>query len=77
VGLLERVAVARRGEVRNDVDMWLNDYLLPSMGQFGYGGSSYPYGLNMTGGAERVAEIQKTLPGYAAALRNCPPAFAA
>jgi len=47
------------------------------MGQFGYGGSSYPYGLNMTGGAQRVAEIQKTLPGYAAALRNCPPAFAA
>jgi phage portal protein BeeE len=31
----------------------------------------------MTAAGQRVAEIQQTLPGYAAALRACPPAFAA
>lgn len=79
MGLLERVAVARRGEpeVRYSADSWLANFLLPSIGQFGYGGNMYPYGLNQTAAGQRVVEISQTLPGYSAALRSCPPAFAA
>lgn len=59
-----------REETRNDVDMWISDLLRPAMAQ-GY------LGLNMTAAHQRVTEISQTLPGYAAALRRCPPAFAA
>jgi phage portal protein BeeE len=82
VGLLERVAEARGRpgsdlEKRFSADQYLAEYLMPAQGQFMYGGSQYPYGLNMTWTAARSHEITSTLPGYVAALRTCPPAFAA
>lgn len=80
--LLERVADARtprrRTETRYSIDQWISDYLLPSAGgMFGYGGNQYPFGLTQTLAGDRVKEISATLPGYAQALRGCPPAFAA
>lgn len=73
MGLLERVSAASRGEKRSSVDRWISDYLIPS--QFNYGGTTY--GLNQTLAGNRAQEISQTLPGYSAALRACPPAFAA
>ncbi|MES2211441.1 MAG: phage portal protein [Chloroflexota bacterium] len=74
--LADRVSTAlvRRQPVesRNSIDRWLMDSFIPAMNQFGS-----PYGLQMTSAGQRVSEIQATLPGYAAALRRCPPAFAA
>jgi phage portal protein BeeE len=64
------VPVLARVEQRNDVDMWLQNYLMPAV-------NSGMYGLNTTWSNHRVTEIQQTLPGYAAALRSSPPAFAA
>lgn len=77
MGLLERVNAAARGrtETRYSVDQWLNQYLIPS--QMQYGGNQYSFGLNQTMAGERVQRVAATLPGYAAALRACPPAFAA
>jgi phage portal protein BeeE len=77
VGLLDRIAEAR-GETRYSADTWLTDYLMPT--QFGYGGNQYQaggYGLVQTLAGHRASEIVNTLPGYMAALRQCPPAFAA
>lgn len=62
---LPRRPVQRPVEQRNDVDMWLQNYLLPSGGL----NTTYPRG--------RVTEVQQTLPAYSAALRSSPPAFAA
>jgi phage portal protein BeeE len=80
-GLLERVAAARtpasRDEQRFSIDTWISDYLLPAGGAFGYNGNQYPYGLNLTYPGKGIQEISSTLPGYMAALRTCPPAFAA
>lgn len=81
-GLLERIAaergdVAAAGERRFSIDQWISDYLIPSGGLFGYGGSQYSYGLNQTYDRQRVQQIPQTLPGYSAALRSSPPAFAA
>jgi phage portal protein BeeE len=80
--LLDRVAAARDlarrpDEQRYSIDTWIQDYLLPAGGTFGYGGTQYPYGLNLTYPGKGVQEISATLPGYLAALRTCPPAFAA
>jgi phage portal protein BeeE len=81
VDLLDRVAAARGGgsavAKRSSIDQWLTEYLLPAMGQFTYGGNTYPYGLMQTLANNRVEEISQTLPGFSAALRSCPPAFAA
>lgn len=77
MGLLDRIAEAR-GETRYSADTWLTDYLLPT--QFGYGGNQYGvggYGLVQTLAGNKASEIVNTLPGYMAALRQCPPAFAA
>lgn len=83
-GLLERIDAnrGRKQERRNSIDLWLSEYLLPAMGQFGYGGNlygvgGYGTGLQQTLGGQRITEITTSLPGYAAALRGCPPAFAA
>ncbi len=59
-------------ESRNSVDDWFNNMLLPALNQFGG-----VQGLNMSSPGMRVTEILSTLPSYAAALRRCPPAFAA
>jgi len=76
VGLLERIAAARgREESRFAADQWLSEYLIPS--SFSYGGNSYPFGMTQTLAGQRVQQVSATLPGYAAALRACPPAFAA
>jgi phage portal protein BeeE len=85
VGLLERVADARGGdrggagdERRFGVDAWVSDYLIPAAGGLVYGGHAYgPGGLVTTYGQQHIAQILATLPGYAAALRGSPPAFAA
>ncbi len=73
--VLERASTTRAvavTETRNDVDMWVSDFLIPAMLQ-GWAGrtpaTSSPH--------QRVTEIAQTLPAYAAALRRCPPAFAA
>ncbi len=77
-GWLERVDQRRRGrpEKRSSIDTWISDFLIP-WGQFGYNGNQYAFGLNQTLAGQRVQEITATLPGYVAALRGCPPAFAA
>jgi hypothetical protein len=82
VGLLERVAEEarlprRRAEQRSSIDLWLSDYLIPAVSQFTYQGNVYPFGLNQTYAGQRITEITTSLPGYTAALRMCPPAFAA
>ena len=77
MGLLERIAQSRT-ETRYSADQYITDYLLPT--SFGYGGIQYQTGfpgLKQTLAGNRAAEIVNTLPGYAAALRGCPPAFAA
>lgn len=85
MGLLERVNAAARGhtESRFSIDQWLNEYLIPSQFQFGGNGytpglnQTYTPGLNQTLSGHRIQAVANTLPGYAAALRACPPAFAA
>jgi phage portal protein BeeE len=76
VGILERIASAR-GEKRYSADTYLSEYVMP----FQYGGNTYGVpganGLVQTLAGNRATEIVQTLPGYAAALRQCPPAFAA
>lgn len=83
LAIREARQAARRGdEERFSVDTWISDYLLPS-GSFGYNGQRYPYGgggyggLTQTLAGQRISEIANSLPGYAAALKGCPPAFAA
>ncbi len=82
--MLERVAAeastGRHGdERRSSIDTWLADFLGPAVesGMFAFGGQQYPFGVTTTYGQTRVHEIAQSLPGYTAALRTCPPAFAA
>lgn len=79
MGLLDRVARARGVEQRSfSADTWLENFLLPSQfGSFLFGGASYPVGFNTTYGVTQAQEIERSLPGFSAALRRCPPAFAA
>ncbi len=77
MGILERIAAEMgKGEARYSADTYINDYLVP----FSYGGNQYftgGPGLVQTLAGNRASEIVNTLPGYSAALRQCPPAFAA
>jgi phage portal protein BeeE len=77
--LLDRIAASRAQEARYSADTWISNYLIPAVegGMFAYGGHRYPFGLQQTLAGQRVQEITATLPGYSAALRGCPPAFAA
>jgi phage portal protein BeeE len=80
VALLDRVADAlpARPEARSSVDAWVADYLIPASWQsFSYGGATYPLGLSTSYGPSRAMEVDGSLPGFVAALRRCPPAFAA
>lgn len=61
-----RLAAPAR-EARSSIDNWITDFLVPASLQ----------GLTTTYPGGRVTEISNTLPSYAAALRGCPPAFAA
>jgi phage portal protein BeeE len=76
VGILERIASAR-GEQRYSADQYMTDFVMP----FQYGGVTYGVpganALVQTLAGNRATEIVGTLPGYAAALRQSPPAFAA
>ena len=77
--LLERIAEARRpSEQRYSADQYITDYLL-TPNEFGFGGAIYPFGMGLqqTYSGARIQEVANTLPGYTAALRRCPPAFAA
>jgi len=67
--------VARREASRSSIDTWISQYLIPS--QFSFGGQLQALGLNQLYGGQRAQEIERSLPGYMAALRQCPPAFAA
>lgn len=77
MGILERIAAAQgKTETRYSADTYLSEYLMP----FQYGGNQYftgGPGLVQTLAGNRATEIVNTLPGYSAALRQCPPAFAA
>lgn len=82
MGLLERISAARAGsgERRGSIDQWINEYLLPAgmVNQFTFGGHVYPFGgPNLTYGANKAREFTGDLPGHAAAVKACPPAFAA
>ena len=68
------------GEQRTSIDQWISEYLLPSgmVNQFTFGGHVYPFGgPNLTYGANKAREFTGDLPGHAAAVKACPPAFAA
>lgn len=81
MSLLDRIAartVDRPTERRSSIDQWIADYLIPA--QFGFNGVQYSAGipgLTQTLAGNRATEVLTTLPGYLAALRSCPPAFAA
>lgn len=80
MGILERIqarTVDRPTEQRFNIDPWISDYLAPTT--FGFNGVQYGagFGLTQTLAGNRATEIVQTLPGYMAALRSCPPAFAA
>lgn len=89
MGVLDRVnarARGRVGESRSSIDQWISEYLLPAgmVNQFTYGG--HMYGMNgMSGqagpqfsyGASKAREFAGDLPGHTAAVKGCPPAFAA
>jgi phage portal protein BeeE len=76
VGLADRVtakAFGRRDtaggrELRYSLDQWFGDLSGFPLGAFG---------LQQTMVGNRMAEIAATLPGYMAAVRHCPPVFAA
>ena len=62
-----------RVESRNGADV-IGEMWQQAMAQIGYGTT---YGLNQSYPHQRISEIANTLPAYSAALRKCPPAFAA
>lgn len=85
--ILSRIAEQVESEKRSSIDTYLTNYLLPA-NQFQFNGVTYPFGntpeLSAPGGLvqtdqflRRTKELSATLPSYAAALKTCPPAFAA
>ncbi len=75
--LLDRISTQRH-ELRNSIDWWLQNYLMPASTQFGYDGHTYIVGTQQTSqGTTLTREVSTTLPGYLGALRTSPPAFAA
>jgi len=81
VGLLDRISAARGAvatiETRNGIDQWLNNYLIPAFSYNGMFYSAGTSGLVQTLAGNKASEISATLPGYTAAVRQTPPAFAA
>jgi len=84
MGVLDRVnarARGRAGEQRSGIDQWLSEYLLPSgmVNQFAYNGHVYGFGggPQFSYGANKAREFTSDLPGHSAAVKGCPPAFAA
>lgn len=76
MGLVDRVTDLFRGpgapraEERYSFSQWAADAMV-------FGGKSYPLGLNTTWGPQKAQEISSTLPGYTAAIKATPPAWAA
>lgn len=70
MNLLQRIAGQRKPEARSADLSWLAQ-------SFGYGGHAYPFGVNQTLVGNRTMPIGSTFNGYTAALKACPPAFAA
>lgn len=69
MGLLDRVAaLAHRGEERMTVDQYISDVI-----QSPWANSWLRHGVP----GIRASEVANSLPGYTAALKQCPPAFAA
>ena len=80
MGLIERITNRKAGKVekRYSVDDWLANYLIPVVEGFAYNGAQYMAGgLNTTYRQTKIEQVAATLPGYSAALKACPPAFAA
>lgn len=88
MGALEQANAAlaefRSGdELRSSIDTWLSEYLLPSgmVNQFTFGGNAYGFGGAggpvFTYGASKAREFSRDLPGHTAAVKSCPPVFAA
>jgi phage portal protein BeeE len=91
VGVLDRVNARARGhsvESRGAIDQWISEYLLPSgmVNQFTYNGRVYGFGGSSGGGGlgpqfsygvNRAREFSGDLAGHTAAVKACPPAFAA
>jgi phage portal protein BeeE len=84
VGVLDRVNARARGQVRAEtrtsIDQWIAEYVLPAgmVNQFSYGGHAYGFGdAQFSYGMSRAREFSGDLPGHAAAVKACPPAFAA
>lgn len=75
MSLVDRISARAGGLERRSADQYFNEYWAPS--QFQFGGIAYPFGLNTTYTSQRVQEFSTDLPGYAQALRQSPPAFAA
>lgn len=79
--LLDQVRDVRDGSAERafPIDQWITDYLVPASTQFSYNGTVYQAGglLQTSPNGPRVQEITASLPSYSAALRRCPPAFAA
>lgn len=77
----------RGGEARTSIDQWISEYLLPAgmVNQFAYNGhvygfggaGGYPGGPQLTYGQTKAREFTGDLPGHTAAVKACPPAFAA
>jgi hypothetical protein len=72
--LLARLRANRRH--RQERSLSLDDYLDLVTGWFGFGGLDYPI-LRQTWTGTNVEDPSHDLPGYAALMRACPPAFAA
>jgi len=66
-------------ERAGSIDQYISNFLLPAQAQFfNYNGLTYQVGgVNQTMPQQRLQDFAASLPGYYAALRNCPPAFAA
>jgi phage portal protein BeeE len=85
VGLLERIGAARarsgpRTEQRSSIDQWINEYLLPAgmVNSFAFNGHTYGIGgPQFSYGGTKAREYTADLPGHTAAVKGCPPAFAA
>lgn len=74
MGLLDRVRAVRDGHPleRSSFDDWANEaWSAYATGLFANGT------LPTTYGSAKAAEITSSLPGYSAAIKGCPPAFAA
>ena len=81
MSLLERIRSSRglatttiTDELRYSVNQWMADYQAFS---FQYNGSTQVAGLNQTLAGNRAMEVTNSLPSYARALCQVPPAFAA